>query len=76
MRDLVCDSCAEQRYSLVSAKSKLLKSMTFNLCNSCKDSGKEPRWLIVLAARHGQDVSYWLTEKLYEGDVIVQEDLS
>jgi hypothetical protein len=76
VRELLCDSCGEQRFQLVSAKSKLLKSMTFNLCNSCKNSGKEPRWLIVLAARDGQDVSYWLSEQLYEGDVISQEDLS
>lgn len=76
MRELLCDSCGGQRFHLVSAKSKLLKSMTFNLCNSCKDSGKEPRWLIVLAARDGQDVSYWLSNQLYEGDTIMQEDLS
>lgn len=76
MRELVCDSCGGQRNQLVSAKSKLLKSMTFNLCNGCKNSGKEPRWLIVLAARNGQDVSHWLSEQLYEGDVIRQEDLS
>lgn len=76
MRDLVCDSCGEQRYQLVSVKSKLLKSMIFNLCNGCKDSGKEPRWLIVLAARDGQDVTHWLSNQLYEGDTIKQEDLN
>lgn len=76
MNELVCDSCGNQRFSLVSVKSKLLKSMTFNLCNSCNDSDKEPRWLIVLAARDGQDVSFWLSNQLYEGEVIGQEDLN
>ena len=76
MKELVCDSCGGQRFNLVSAKSKLLKSMTFNLCNGCKDADKEPRWLIVLAARNGQDVSYWLSNQLYEGETINQEDLS
>jgi hypothetical protein len=50
--------------------------MTFNLCNDCKDSGKEPRWLVVLAARNGQDVSHWLSNQLYEGEAINQEDLN
>ncbi|QGH78372.1 hypothetical protein SEA_TRIBUTE_222 [Streptomyces phage Tribute] len=76
MRELVCDSCGGQRFSLVSAQSKLLKSMTFNLCNDCKESGKEPRWLIVLAARDGQDVSHWLSNQLYDGEAIRQEDLN
>ena len=49
--------------------------MTFNLCTDCKESGKEPRWLIVLAARDGQDVSHWLDNRLYEGE-ITQEDLN
>jgi len=76
VRELVCDSCGGQRFNLVSAQSNLLKSMTFNLCNDCKDSGKEPRWLIVLAARNGQDVSHWLVNELYEGKTIKQEDLN
>jgi hypothetical protein len=76
VRELVCDSCGGQRFNLVSAQSSLLKSMTFNLCNDCKDSGKEPRWLVVLAARNGQDVSHWLSNQLYEGEAINQEDLN
>jgi hypothetical protein len=75
VKELVCDSCGVQRLNLVSAQSKLLSSMTFNLCNDCKDNGKEPRWLVVLAARHGQDVSHWINNKLYEG-VIKSEDLN
>jgi hypothetical protein len=76
VRELVCDSCGVQRFRLVSAQSKLLNSMTFNLCSDCKDSGKEPRWLVVLAARNGQDVSHWLSNQLYEGEAINGEDLS
>ena len=76
MRELVCDSCGRQRFNLTSAQSRLLTSMTFNLCNDCKDRGKEPRWLVVLAARNGQDVNHWLANQLYEGAVILQEDLN
>lgn len=76
MKELVCDSCGEQRFNLTSAQSRLLTSMTFNLCNGCKDSGKEPRWLVVLAARNGQDVTHWLSNQLYEGEMILQEDLN
>ncbi|QNN98434.1 hypothetical protein SEA_LILMARTIN_225 [Streptomyces phage LilMartin] len=76
MRELVCDSCGGQRFTLTSAQSKLLNTMTFNLCNDCKDSGKEPRWLIVLAARNGQDVTHWLSNQLYDGAEIKQEDLN
>ncbi|AIW02686.1 hypothetical protein KNV00_gp079 [Streptomyces phage Bmoc] len=76
MRELVCDSCGGQRFSLTSVQSKLLGTMSFNLCNGCKDDGREPRWLIVLAARNGQDVSPWLDNKLYDGAEIKQEDLN
>lgn len=76
MRELVCDSCGGQRFTLTSVQSRLLKTMTFNLCNDCKEVGKEPRWLIVLAARSGQDVNHWLSERLYDGEDIAQGDLN
>lgn len=76
MRELVCDSCGAQRNELVPAQSVLLNTMTFNLCNDCKEAGKEPRWLIILVAREGRDVTHWIAERLYEGEVISPELLS
>lgn len=69
MRELLCDSCEEQRFTLTPVQSKLLTTMTFNMCNDCREGEMEPRWLIVLAARSGQDVSHWLSNKLYHGDI-------
>jgi hypothetical protein len=76
VKELVCDSCGGQRFNLTSVKSKLLDTMTFNLCSLCKDEGKEPRWLIVLAARSGQNVAPWLSNKRYDGEEIHPEDLN
>lgn len=76
MKELVCDSCGNQRSHLTSVPSKLLKDMTFNFCNDCKEGKMEPRWLIVLAARQGQDVSYWIDNHMYHGSEIEPEHLN
>jgi hypothetical protein len=76
VNEIVCDSCGGQRSQLTSVSSELLKNMKFNFCGNCEIEGMEPRWLIVLAARQGRDVSRWLDNHLYHGDDIEPEHLN
>lgn len=49
--------------------------MVFNFCNPCESADMEPRWLIILAARAGKDMTLWLEEKRYIGEDILGKDL-
>ncbi|QMP84335.1 hypothetical protein HUN41_00246 [Streptomyces phage Coruscant] len=72
---MVCDSCGAQRNVLTTKKSEIYKLMVFSFCHSCTEKNMEPRWLIILAARAGKDVSFWLEERRYEGEDILGKDL-
>jgi hypothetical protein len=75
MNEMVCDSCGAQRNILTTKRSEIYKLMAFSLCNPCSESNMEPRWLIILAARAGKDVSLWLAERRYNGEDILGKDL-
>lgn len=75
MNEIVCDSCGSQRNILVTKRSEIYPMMVFNFCNPCESADMEPRWLIILAARAGRDVTLWLEEKRYIGEDILGKDL-
>lgn len=70
MKDIVCDSCGKQRETLIAVVSKLMESMKFNLCNHCNtdEFQMEPRWLLILVGRQGENVEYWVNNRLYCGE--------
>jgi hypothetical protein len=72
---MVCDSCGSQRNALTTQRSDIYKLMVVSFCNPCSESNMEPRWLIILAARAGKDVTLWLEEKRYIGEDILEKDL-
>ncbi|WXW92693.1 hypothetical protein SEA_ENYGMA_245 [Streptomyces phage Enygma] len=76
MSELVCQICDKQRNSLVNYKSKLNPDMDFMACSPCASCELEPRWLVILMARSGTDVSRWLNERLYVGGDITAEHLN
>lgn len=75
MNEIVCDSCGSQRNTLVTKRSELYGQMIFNFCTSCSEENMEPRWLIILAARAGKDVSDWIDKRGYFGEDILEADL-
>lgn len=50
-----CSSCGKQRHELTRIKSRLRSSMELNLCNECISMKREPRWLIILVGRSGDE---------------------
>lgn len=51
MNVMLCSSCGKQKDKYFTRKSKLLTGMTLYLCQACKDSNMEPRYVIVLYGR-------------------------
>ncbi|AXH70103.1 hypothetical protein HWB80_gp084 [Streptomyces phage Karimac] len=76
MSELVCQICDKQRNSLVNYKSRLNPDMDFVVCSECAANEREPRWLIILMARSGTDVSRWRDNRLYVGGDITEEHLN
>jgi hypothetical protein len=74
--ELVCQICDKQRNSLVNYKSKLNPDMDFMACSPCANGELEPRWLVILMARSGANVSRWLENKLYVGEDITEKHLN
>lgn len=50
-----CSSCGKQKNELTPTKSKLRPSMQLNLCNDCISLKREPRWLIIMVGRSGEE---------------------
>ncbi|AXH67374.1 hypothetical protein SEA_WOFFORD_238 [Streptomyces phage Wofford] len=76
MSELVCQICDKQRNSLVNYKSRLNPDMEFMACSPCASGEIEPRWLVILMARSGTDVSRWVENRLYYGDDITSDHLN
>lgn len=77
MSEVVCACCKEQRAELRGQKSRLIPSNRFMLCNSCKQAGHEPRYVIILVARaEGTDaVAEYIRGKKYHGAAILGSEI-
>lgn len=74
---MICSVCNNNKHELHPKKSKLMDGMTLLLCNSCLDSKKEPRFVVVLHGRANgiQSVSSYIKEHRYAGADITASEL-
>lgn len=72
-----CSCCGEQKFSLQSKKSALIRGTSFQMCKTCIKEGKEPRYAVILAGRrHGSDfVSDYIVKRRYCGETILAEEV-
>jgi hypothetical protein len=76
VREIVCSVCGNQRLSLNSVNSDIVKTMVLSVCNTCLHESKEPRWLVILAFKSGYDVTHWVDNHLHEGERIEIDSLN
>ena len=74
---MTCSVCGKEKHSISSVKSSILPTQILLICSTCKDSGLEPRWLVILVARaHGAErVTKHLKKHLYFGNPILADEL-
>lgn len=77
-RELLCQSCGDQKMSLRKIKSSLIKTMELIMCASCINSKFEPRFIVILAARTGgigDNVKKVISDHRYIGEEIPASDI-
>lgn len=77
-RELVCQSCGEQKMSLRKIKSSLIKTMELIMCNTCITHKYEPRYIVILAARTvglEDGVRKVISDRRYLGNEIPASDI-
>lgn len=77
-REIVCQSCDQQKASLQRVKSVLIKGIELTMCKTCVDSKYEPRYIVILAIRqYGvTDIARkFITEERYLGELIAASDI-
>lgn len=77
-RELLCQSCGDQKMSLRKIKSSLIKTMELIMCASCINSKFEPRFIVILAARTGgntDNVKRIIIDRRYLGAEIPASDI-
>lgn len=77
-RELLCQSCDEQKMSLQRVKSSLIKTMEITMCATCIGNGYEPRFTILLAIRQGglsDTAKRFIRDRKYLGNVIPASDI-
>lgn len=77
-RELLCQSCGEQKLNLQRIKSSLINSMELTMCKSCIDNKYEPRYIVILAVRSvglSEAVNKIIKERRYVGEVIAATDI-
>lgn len=74
---MVCSSCDRQKANLSTKNSRLLPKMKLYLCEECIKAKREPRYVIILAAREfGVGlVSEYIISKRYIGDDILGREI-
>lgn len=74
---MVCSSCSKQRADIHTKKSKLIPGMTLFLCEECVKEKREPRFVIVLAARQQgwAVVKDHIKSKRYVGEDILGREI-
>jgi hypothetical protein len=77
-RELLCQSCGEQKMTLQRAKSSLIKGMELTMCATCIENKYEPRFIVILATRsYGMNdtIKKVINDRKYLGDVIAASDI-
>lgn len=77
-RELLCQSCEEQKLTLQRIKSSLIKTMEITMCATCIGEGYEPRFMILLAIRSSgiSDMAKkFIRDRKYLGDIIPASDI-
>lgn len=77
-RELLCQSCGEQKMSLRKTRSSLIKTMELVMCETCINHKYEPRFIIILAARTAgiqDDVRKIINDRRYLGNEIPARDI-
>lgn len=70
-----CQCCGKPKARLHRKNSMLIESMELLLCTDCKNAGKEPRHMVVLAAASGIDVRDFVVKRLYCGEELTARDV-
>lgn len=70
---LICNSCSMPKATLEKRKSKIT-NMDIFICRTCIDSGYEPRHLLIIGYRSGDNIRKkaigLIEERLYVGETI------
>jgi hypothetical protein len=74
---MTCSCCGKQKSQIHAKKSDIIKGVTVMMCQSCIDSGFEPRWTVVLGGRKdGPDsIRDYITKHRYVGAEITAHEL-
>jgi len=72
-----CYSCGKQKANLHAKKSDIINGVTVLMCQSCIDSGYEPRWIVVLGGRQNGPASVkdYVAKRKYLGTEIMAHEL-
>lgn len=72
-----CYSCNKQRSEIHPKKSDIIKGVTVLMCQTCIDSGLEPRWVVVLGGRSKgpESVKEYIVKRKYLGETITADEL-
>lgn len=65
--NITCQCCKQQRAKLEAKQSRLVESMNFICCSLCRKAEHEPRYILVLAAKSGKNVSEHVKNHKYCG---------
>lgn len=76
-RELLCQSCGEQKMSLRKVKSSLIHAVELIMCATCISNKYEPRFIVILAARTFgfENVRKFIVDRRYLGDEIPASDI-
>jgi len=77
-RELVCQSCSQQKMTLRKVRSSLINSMEIVMCSTCISNKLEPRYIVIIAARTsgiGNEVRRVISERRYLGEPIAASDI-
>lgn len=74
---IICYSCRSNKNRISAVNSKVLNGIKLLMCSTCIDKSLEPRWAIVISARHGgsEKIKDYVLNKKYIGDDIVASEL-
>lgn len=74
---MVCSSCDKQRANLSTKNSRLLPKMKLYLCEECIKAKREPRYVIILAAREFgvSMITEYIVDKRYVGEDILGKEI-
>lgn len=71
-----CQCCGGLRKRLHGVDSSLIPGMKLMLCTDCKNAGREPRHIVVLAAASGIDVRDFVVKHRYCGKELTAREIT